>query len=100
MTHNQLELFSIPNPCLGICETNRRGYCMGCLRSREERFNWHAKPPAEQRRIIELLSRRKARVLAELKQRQLIDLTATEIPVAAYLQPDLFDTFVPSDESN
>lgn len=100
MSHDQFELFSIPNPCLGICETNRRGYCKGCFRSREERFNWHAKPQVEQRQIIDRLARRKARILAELKHRQLIDPNATEVPEGAYLQHDLFDSFVPDDESN
>lgn len=36
----QLEFFTIPSPCRGICQSDSRGYCLGCLRSREERFRW------------------------------------------------------------
>lgn len=59
---DQLELFDLPNPCIGVCESNQRGYCKGCLRSRDERFNWHQKPAAERARILKLLSQRRARL--------------------------------------
>lgn len=36
----QLEFFPVQSPCRGICQTDERGYCRGCFRSREERFNW------------------------------------------------------------
>ena len=58
---DQLELFDLPNPCIGVCENNSRGYCLGCLRSRDERFNWHNKPLAERSRILKLLEQRRAR---------------------------------------
>jgi len=59
---DQLELFELPNPCIGVCESNQRGYCKGCLRSREERFNWHLKPAAERARILKLLAQRRLRL--------------------------------------
>jgi len=34
----QLEFFDIPSPCRGICQADDRGFCRGCLRSREERL--------------------------------------------------------------
>ncbi|MDP4530099.1 DUF1289 domain-containing protein [Alkalimonas delamerensis] len=58
---DQLELFDLPNPCIGVCESDNRGYCKGCLRSREERFNWPQKPVAEKARILKLLAQRKKR---------------------------------------
>jgi hypothetical protein len=58
---DQLELFDLPNPCIGVCQSNNRGYCVGCLRSRDERFNWHQKPVAERARILKLLEQRRAR---------------------------------------
>lgn len=100
MAQNQLEMFSIPNPCIGVCESNRLGYCKGCLRSRDERFNWHGKSESEQRQIIERLSRRKARLLTQLKQQNLIAQSATELPDMAQVQPDLFDLLVDSDDSD
>jgi predicted Fe-S protein YdhL (DUF1289 family) len=58
---DQLELFDLPNPCVGICQSNNRGYCVGCLRSRDERFNWHQKPVAERAKILKLLENRRIR---------------------------------------
>ena len=97
MTQKQIELFSIPSPCIGVCESNRLGYCKGCLRSRHERFNWHSKSEAEQRQIIERLAKRKARLLNQLKQRQVIDQESTDIP-SFELQPDLFEQIDTLDE--
>jgi predicted Fe-S protein YdhL (DUF1289 family) len=65
---DQLELFDLPNPCIGVCENNSRGYCLGCLRSRDERFNWHNKPVAERSHILKLLEQRRARRDAKLAQ--------------------------------
>lgn len=59
---DQLELFDIPNPCIGVCQSNNRGYCLGCLRSRDERFNWHLKPISERSNILRLLAQRRARL--------------------------------------
>ncbi len=65
----QLELFPIPNPCIGRCQTDNKGYCVGCFRSRDERFNWLKSTPAQQREIIRLCKQRKyRRLLAAQKQ--------------------------------
>jgi len=32
----QLEFFPLESPCVGVCELNNKGYCKGCLRSRED----------------------------------------------------------------
>ncbi len=65
----QLELFPIPSPCIGYCETDNKGYCLGCFRSREERFQWLKYSPAQQREIIRLCRQRKyRRFLAAQKQ--------------------------------
>jgi uncharacterized protein len=65
---DQLELFDLPNPCIGVCQSNSRGYCIGCLRSRDERFNWHQKPAEERARILKLLAQRRARLNAKTKK--------------------------------
>ena len=36
----QLEFFSIPSPCIGVCAANSKGYCIGCLRRPGERSYW------------------------------------------------------------
>lgn len=60
----QLEIFPLQSPCIGVCELNNKGYCKGCLRSREERFNWLTMTPAEQQEVMRLCRGRKARVEA------------------------------------
>ncbi|RTE86950.1 MULTISPECIES: DUF1289 domain-containing protein [Gammaproteobacteria] len=66
----QIEMFKLPNPCIGVCESGPKGYCKGCLRSREERFDWHNKPEAERSEILRKLSLRQKRKAAFLAQLQ------------------------------
>ncbi|MCF5846664.1 DUF1289 domain-containing protein [Aeromonas veronii] len=60
----QLEIFPLQSPCIGVCEVNNKGYCKGCLRNREERFNWLTMTPAQQQEVMRLCRARKARVEA------------------------------------
>lgn len=85
MAADQLELFSLPNPCIGVCESNRKGYCKGCLRSREERFNWHQKSLQEQRIILTKLAQRRARLMRRLHEHD------NKAEDDATWQADLFD---------
>ncbi|EIH5998274.1 DUF1289 domain-containing protein, partial [Escherichia coli] len=32
----QLEFFPVQSPCRGICQSDERGFCRGCFRSRDE----------------------------------------------------------------
>ncbi|WP_340617160.1 DUF1289 domain-containing protein [Xenorhabdus entomophaga] len=59
----QLEFFAIPNPCRGICESDSRGFCRGCYRSREERFIWMKLSDGEKRKILHLCHHRHLRWL-------------------------------------
>ncbi|MBL0456563.1 DUF1289 domain-containing protein [Aeromonas enteropelogenes] len=60
----QLEIFPLQSPCIGVCEVNNKGYCKGCLRSREERFNWQKMTQAQQQEVMRLCRDRKRRVEA------------------------------------
>ncbi|MFM5739153.1 DUF1289 domain-containing protein [Aeromonas veronii] len=60
----QLEIFPLQSPCIGVCEVNNKGYCKGCLRNREERFNWQKMSPAQQQEVMRLCRDRKRRVEA------------------------------------
>ncbi len=60
----QLEFFAVPSPCVGICSVDEKGYCKGCMRKREERFNWHKYTPAEQRHVIKLCRQRYKRKIS------------------------------------
>lgn len=69
----QIEMFQLPNPCIGVCESGPKGYCKGCLRSRQERFDWHNKPEAERSDILhklKLRQKRKAAFLAKLTEEE------------------------------
>ncbi|MGL5360034.1 MAG: DUF1289 domain-containing protein [Shewanella sp.] len=67
----QLAFFEIPSPCIGVCQTDSRGYCKGCLRSRDERFHWLSFTDAQKFDVIRLCNqRRRRRQLAALKAQQ------------------------------
>nr|WP_246624716.1 DUF1289 domain-containing protein [Oceanobacter mangrovi] len=61
---DQGELFEIPNPCVGICTSNNKGYCKGCLRSRQERFHWNDFTPNQRQLVINLCEKRRQKILA------------------------------------
>ncbi|MBV4366549.1 DUF1289 domain-containing protein [Erwinia sp. BNK-24-b] len=50
----QLEFFPVPSPCRGVCQSDDRGYCRGCMRSRDERFNWMKFSDAQKREVLRL----------------------------------------------
>ncbi|WP_375753747.1 DUF1289 domain-containing protein [Vibrio sp. HN007] len=54
----QLEFFNVPSPCIGVCSLDDKGYCKGCMRKREERFNWLTMTPAQQKHVIKLCRQR------------------------------------------
>jgi uncharacterized protein len=63
----QLDFFSVPSPCVGICQVNNRGYCKGCYRSRDERFNWQVMTADQKRQVIRLCKQRYLRILRRAK---------------------------------
>ncbi len=65
---SQLEFFDIPSPCIGVCEVNNRGYCKGCLRSRDERLYWLKLSAEQKREVVRLCRMRKARIQAAFAQ--------------------------------
>lgn len=79
---SQLEFFSIPSPCVGVCESGPRGYCKGCFRSREERLYWLQIDDSTRRTIVNACQRRKKAALRRNTQ-QLGDELPSELPVQA-----------------
>ncbi|EOL8967651.1 DUF1289 domain-containing protein [Cronobacter dublinensis] len=59
----QLEFFPVPSPCRGICHSDERGYCRGCMRSRDERFNWQKMSDAQKQDVLRLCRQRMLRKL-------------------------------------
>ena len=70
---NQIELFAVENPCIGVCRSNKKGYCFGCLRSRAERQMWFQMTNEQRREVLRLIVGRKQRIeqMRRRKQEQL-----------------------------
>ncbi|QSX30701.1 DUF1289 domain-containing protein [Shewanella cyperi] len=67
----QLAFFDIPSPCINVCQNDSRGYCLGCFRSRDERFYWNSYSDAQKHEVMRLCRDRKRRkLLALYKARQ------------------------------
>ena len=59
----QLEFFPIQSPCRGICQVDERGFCKGCMRSRDERFNWQSLSDTQKQEVLRLCRQRLLRKL-------------------------------------
>jgi len=69
----QLEFFPVPSPCRGICQSDAHGYCLGCLRSREERFNWLRFSDTQKREVLRLCHQRRLRLQRQQKKEEPLD---------------------------
>ncbi|NRA60095.1 MAG: DUF1289 domain-containing protein [Psychrobium sp.] len=67
---DQLQLFEVESPCVGICEVNVKGYCKGCFRSRDERFHWLKFSNGDKSKVLKLCTRRRRRKERDQNQRQ------------------------------
>jgi uncharacterized protein len=84
----QLEFFTVPSPCVRVCTTDEKGYCEGCMRKRQERFEWLSYTPAQQLYIIKLCQQRyRRKKLAQLNIKKQIE---TSIIDPQTSQQDLF----------
>lgn len=82
----QLEFFDVPSPCVGVCESDEKGYCKGCMRSREERQQWINLDIDTKQKVIKRCIQRKKRRDAKPKAKE--DVVETKKETA---QPSLFD---------
>lgn len=81
----QLELFHIPSPCIGVCQNGINGYCKGCFRSRDERYNWMQLNDEGKRHVIKLCKTRKLRWI-----KKQIEVHQQNMPKIEEPTPDLF----------
>lgn len=58
----QLEFFAIPSPCVGVCEANSKGFCKGCLRSRDERLYWLQMSDTQKHQVMGLIAMRRQKL--------------------------------------
>lgn len=71
----QQELFPLPNPCIGVCEANNKGYCKGCLRSRKERQLWLSLNNLQKRHVLHLCDLRRQKLTQLAQARRSADIT-------------------------
>lgn len=83
----QLDFFDVPSPCKGICAVDERGYCLGCFRSRDERFDWNSYDVAQKQKVVKLCLQREKRKAAKQNN---VD-TTKPAEVDNTLQPSLLD---------
>ncbi len=57
----QIEIFEITSPCIGVCQSGPKGFCVGCFRSRDERVHWIKLEQDVQSKIIKACAARKRR---------------------------------------
>ena len=83
----QLEFFDVPSPCIGVCQSDDKGYCKGCFRTRDERQNWITLNIEDKQKVVKRCQQRKKRKLAPAK---LKEQSNEELDVQT-LQPSLLD---------
>jgi len=90
----QLEFFDVPSPCIGICQADDKGHCLGCMRTRDERLNWSGFNHDDKQKVIKRCLQR--------KKRKLNQSTAKEVhqPEEENIQPSLFESPTAISENN
>lgn len=80
----QLEFFDVPSPCIGICQSDDKGQCLGCFRTRDERQSWTTLTSDDKQKVIKRCLQRKKRKDGKIKAKVI----EQEIDV---VQPSLLD---------
>jgi predicted Fe-S protein YdhL (DUF1289 family) len=86
----QLEFFDVPSPCVGVCQSNEKGYCLGCMRTRDERKNWIELDNDNKQKVIKRCIQRKKRQKISSLNKVADDKTLHEDP-SQIEQPSLLD---------
>lgn len=82
----QLEFFEIPSPCVGVCQSDAKGHCLGCMRTREERLSWLEFDADEKQKVIKRCQQRKKRKDGKLKEK-VEEQQALEVEQPSLLDP-------------
>ena len=86
----QLEFFDVPSPCVGICQSNAKGFCLGCMRTRDERQNWTDFDNDNKQKVIKRCIQRKKRQQNKNNPKAVEEVSSLEI-VHEASQPSLLD---------
>ncbi|WP_371188256.1 DUF1289 domain-containing protein [Thalassotalea maritima] len=90
MKDQQLDFFDIPSPCIGVCQSDNRGYCLGCFRSRDERFGWLEFSNSQKQHIIKLCKQREKRRNAPVKPKKVIKEENNQQPSLLDFKPEQY----------
>lgn len=86
----QLEFFDVPSPCVGVCQSNDKGYCIGCMRTRDERLDWINFDNNNKQKVIKRCMQRKKRLLNKNKHKTAEIINSVDITQQPE-QPSLLD---------
>ena len=84
MSDIQLDFFDVPSPCVGICQSDEKGYCLGCMRTRDERQGWIQFNNDDKQKVIKRCQQR-------LKRKKGKAIKVKEQEVESTKQPSLYD---------
>jgi len=86
----QLEFFDVPSPCVGVCQSDEKGCCLGCMRTRDERKEWINLDNDNKQKVIKRCIQRKRR---KDKKKLIIAAEVVAVPEEQHQaeQPSLLD---------
>ena len=76
----QLEFFDVPSPCIGVCQSDDKGHCKGCFRTRDERQNWINLASDDKQKVIKRCQQRKKRKAGKIKIKEIEQETVNQQP--------------------
>jgi len=76
----QLEFFDVPSPCIGICQSDEKGYCKGCYRTRDERQHWITLASDDKQKVIKRCIQRRKRKEGKTKAKEIEQEVLVEQP--------------------
>ena len=83
----QLEFFDVPSPCIGLCQSNDKGQCIGCFRTRIERQTWINLNSDDKQKVIKRCQQRKKRKDKTVKKKEIEQEFNLELRQPSLLDP-------------
>ena len=87
----QLEFFDVPSPCVGVCQSDDKGHCKGCFRTREERQQWISLSSDDKQKVIKRCVQRKKRKDKAKQASQTSPSSSSTAEAETIVQPSLLD---------